>query len=84
MNPNIINATEDQLTQLGVEVYQQAESIFRDCGQLRDFCVQDAGGLVFGGHNRIYLRKRGWMASEDHCTDGFLTEFRKLPNTGVE
>jgi len=37
--------TEQQLRELGIEVYQIAESIFEDCGQLRDFGIQDAGGL---------------------------------------
>ena len=76
--------TEQQLRELGIEVYQIAESIFEDCGQLRDFGIQDAGGLVFGGHNRIFLRERGWVASESHCTDNFIAAFLKLPNTTVE
>ena len=77
-------AHEEQLRELGSEVYEQAESIFKDCGQLDDFCIQNTSALEFGGHNRIVLRERGWVASEWHCTDKFLAEFRKLPNTIVE
>ena len=79
-----MNPIEKQFMELGIEVHEQAESIFRDCGQLRDFCIQNTSALEFGGHNRILLRSRGWIASESHCTDDFLTEFRKLPNTVVE
>ncbi len=65
--------TQDIIDEMGLGVYETAQEIFEDCGAADDFCHQT--GLVFGGHNRIKLTARGWVAEESHCTEKFLDAF---------
>jgi hypothetical protein len=62
---------------IGNAVLEQAQSIFEECGYPKDFCVQCAKGLIFGGWNRITLTSKGWYAHKESCTPRFYAEFQK-------
>ena len=61
--------------QIGIDVYEQAEQIFKSCGSGNDFCHQS--GLTFGGTNRLTLTAGGWFADPAYCTARFLAAFNK-------
>lgn len=69
--------SDDELLELGMSVWEMAESIFDDCKAPADNCIQYNGGniLIFGGSNRIMLDKTGWNASEMHCSERFFALF---------
>ena len=67
--------TENDLIEIGMDVFEHAADIFNTCGASDDFCRQT--GLVFGGTNRVILSSQGWYADPLYCTERFMAEFRK-------
>lgn len=66
---------EEEIRDLGVAVFEAAQSIFSDCQAEEDFGVQYTGSssAVFGGHNRVCWTPRlGFYPDRPYCTERFL------------
>jgi hypothetical protein len=64
--------------EIALMVIDRAISLFNDCGQIDDFCVQAIGFncVIFGGVNRvIWGLNVGFWADASYCTEDFIDKF---------
>ena len=71
--------TDEDFTNIGLEVAMIAQKIFDKCGASGDFAIQSP--TVVGSVNRIKLTPLGWVASRNHCNDKFLSAFERMLGT---
>lgn len=72
----------EHFTWIGEQVVYKALDIFEACEATSDFCMQSCEEaneiVVFGGFNRVlWSLRKGFWASEWHCTEKFLRLFKE-------
>ena len=70
---------ENDLLQIGENVVDAAEELFKRAGYKSDFCIQSVGtNAVFGAHNRVlYHPISGFQPDRGYCSAKFLKAFNE-------
>lgn len=80
-----MNATGDELMEMGEVLFNYAEYLFMSIGAGEDFCLQCVGSVVvFGGRNRLlWSPNHGFRCDSDYCTKNFIANMQMVHGIGT-